>query len=240
MSIETHPTLARSARRPGEVARATIIGFGAGGHAACVLDAIRSVFRFRVVALVDADPARQGQTLFDAPIVDPAALETLRAEGIERAFVGVGGVGDMGPRRATAARLRAAGFRLPPIVHFSATVSPSAILEEGAQVMAAAIVNARAHLGRDSLVNAGAIIGHDTVVGECSHVASGAKLAGGVVVEAGAHIGTGAIVIQGVRIGEGAVIGAGAVVLHDVPAGQTVGGIPARPLAHRSRSAVAA
>lgn len=235
MSTETPPMLQRSSRLPGEAARAAIVGFGAGGHAACVLDAIRSVFRFRVVALVDADPARAGQTLFDAPIVGPEQLAVLRAEGIERAFVGVGGVGDAGPRRATAARLRQAGFRLPPIVHFSATVSPTARLEEGAQVLAAAIVNARAHLGRDSLVNAGAIVGHDTHVGECSHVSSGAKIAGGVGIGAGAHIGTGAVVIQGVQIGDGAIVGAGAVVLEDVPAGVTVGGVPARPLTPRRR-----
>lgn len=230
MSIDVHPTLHRSARQPGEATRASIIGFGAGGHAACVLDAIRSVFRFRVVALVDADESRHGQTLFDAPIVGPERLASLRAEGIERAFVGVGGVGDSGPRRRTAALLRDAGFRLPPIVHFSATVSPTAKIDEGAQVLAAAIVNARAHLGRDSLINAGAIVGHDTVVGECTHVSSGAKIAGGVSIGADAHIGTGAVVIQGITIGDRAVVGAGAVVLEDVPAGVTVGGIPARPL----------
>ena len=34
-----------------------IVGIGAGGHAKSAIDAIESVFRFRVVALLDADPA---------------------------------------------------------------------------------------------------------------------------------------------------------------------------------------
>jgi bifunctional UDP-N-acetylglucosamine pyrophosphorylase / glucosamine-1-phosphate N-acetyltransferase len=48
----------------------------------------------------------------------------------------------------------------------------------------------------------------------------------------GAFLGSGAILVAPVRVGEGAVVGAGAVVTkrHDVPPGQTVVGVPARPL----------
>ena len=46
----------------------------------------------------------------------------------------------------------------------------------------------------------------------------------------GVHIGTGAKIIGPISIGEGAVIGANAVVVSDVAPGQTVVGVPARPL----------
>jgi acetyltransferase-like isoleucine patch superfamily enzyme len=50
------------------------------------------------------------------------------------------------------------------------------------------------------------------------------------VVERGASIGTGAVVVCGVTIGAGALVGAGAVVTHDVAPGETVAGVPARPM----------
>jgi serine O-acetyltransferase len=53
----------------------------------------------------------------------------------------------------------------------------------------------------------------------------------GATIERDVSIGTGAKVIGPVRIGAGAKIGANAVVVDDVPAGTTVVGAPARPVA---------
>jgi serine O-acetyltransferase len=53
----------------------------------------------------------------------------------------------------------------------------------------------------------------------------------GATIEAGVSIGTGAKLVGGVHVGAGAQIGANAVVVDDVPAGTTVVGAPARPVA---------
>lgn len=214
-----------------------IVGVGAGGHARCVIEAIDSADVLQVVALMDGDAALVGSRVLGRPVLAQEEGAALRAEGVENAFVGVGGIADPGPRRAVAAALREAGFRLPPIVHATAVVAESATVEDGAHVLAGAIVGPGAIVGRDAIVNAGAIIGHDVRLGECAHVASGARIAGDTRVGAGAHVGTGAIVIQQRTIGDGAVIGAGAVVLDDVGPGERVGGIPARPLTRETVSA---
>jgi UDP-perosamine 4-acetyltransferase len=207
-----------------------IAGLGAGGHAKCVVEAVRSVFRFRVIGLIDTDPRLAGAKVLGCRVIGGDAIAAFRAQGVENGFVGLGGTGDTGPRRTAAALMREAGFRLPSIVHRSASVAVSAVLEDGVQVLAAAIVGPEAVLERDALVNAGAVIGHDVVVGACAHVASGARIAGGVVIGDGAHVGSGAVVLQGRTIGAGALVGAGAVVIDDVPPGARVGGVPAAAL----------
>lgn len=54
------------------------------------------------------------------------------------------------------------------------------------------------------------------------------------VIEDGVEIGVGAVVVGRVRVGANSVIGPNTVVLSDVPAGWTVLGVPARPVASRS------
>jgi sugar O-acyltransferase (sialic acid O-acetyltransferase NeuD family) len=209
--------------------RLPIVGLGAGTHAKSVLEAIRSAGLYEVVVLVDDDPAKSGGELLGARIAPAAELAQLRAQVID-AFVGVGGIGDSGPRRAAFDRLLAEGFELPPIAHASAVISPWAKLGRGVQTLAGAIVNAGAELGDNVIVNTGAIVEHDCEVGAHAHLAPGVRLAGLTTVGEGAHIGIGAVVIESVNVGPEALVGAGAVVISDVPAGARVAGVPARPL----------
>jgi len=189
-----------------------------------VLEAIRSAGEFEVVALVDDDPALAGTELRGITVT--AGPPT----GARHAFLGVGGIGDPGPRQRVCERLLAEGFELPPIVHASAAVSPWATLGRGAQILAAAVVNAGATLGDGVLINTGAVVEHDCAIGDYAHVAPNATLGGGVNVGAGAHVGMGAVVIEGRRVGASAFVAAGAVVIADVPDGARVAGVPARPV----------
>jgi len=208
---------------------APIIGYGAGGHARSLLEAIRSAGAFEAVALIDDDPERAGTDVLGVPVVHDA-LPGFRERGVEHAFVGVGGVADRATRTRVFERLLEAGFSLPPVVHATAAVSPWAELGRGAQVLALAVVNAGAVLRDGAIVNTGAIVEHDCVVGAAAHVAPRATLGGDVTVGDGAHVGMGAVVVEGVSLGAGAFVAAGAVVTRDVDEGARVAGVPARPL----------
>ena len=211
-----------------------IIGYGAGGHARSLLEAIASGGRYEVVALVDDDPRLEGTTVLGVPVaLGPHALEALREQGVPQAFVGVGGVRTPDVREQAFRTLESAGFALPEIVHVSAVISPRAEIGRGAQILALAVVNAAAVIGDGAIVNTGAIVEHDCAVGHSAHLGPRAVLGGDVVVGDGAHVGMGAVVVEGVSVGAGAFIAAGAVVVGDVAAGARVAGVPARAMPAR-------
>jgi FlaA1/EpsC-like NDP-sugar epimerase len=58
-----------------------IVGLGAGGHAKCAIEAIRSVLRYRVVALLDSDPSLQGRTVLGCPVVAGFRLPAIVGAG---------------------------------------------------------------------------------------------------------------------------------------------------------------
>jgi len=206
-----------------------ILGWGSGGHAKSVIDAIESLGSWRIVGLVDSDANRWGMTSAGKPVLGGEdQLASLFAEGVQNAFLGVGGVGDNAPRIRIFQLLLDHGYQLPPICHRTSIVSSSARVGSGSVILAGAIVGASAAVGQNVIVNTGAIIDHDCDIRAHSHISTGSRLGGSVLVEEAAHIGIGATIRESVTIGRYAIVGAGSVVVQDVPPGATVVGSPAR------------
>lgn len=205
--------------------REPILLYGAGRHARVVAEAARAS-GVEVLAFLEDGAARDGRPFFGGEII---AWDRFAADPTLWPGLAVGlAVGDNAGRAAAYARLKALGRRAATVVHPAASVSPSAVLGEGAAVLPLAVVHTHARIGVGAIINSGAVAEHDATIGEFAHLSPGSALGGGVTVGARAHLGLGAVVLPDVTIGDDARVGAGAVVISAVPAGATVVGVPAR------------
>lgn len=138
------------------------------------------------------------------------------------------GVGNNTHRMELIQKLKLQKRDLATVIHPTAFVAPSAILQEGVFVGPNAVVHTNAKLGEGVIVNSGAIVEHDCVIEDYAHVAPGVVLGGGVHVGQGTLVGIGARVLPRKRIGNWATVGSGAVVVMHVENSQVVTGIPAQ------------
>lgn len=206
----------------------TLLMLGAGGHARSLLGLLAACGLRAEGCIAPSAPGRAWPE--GCPwLGNDATLDKLDPSQV--ALVnGLGSVGSTALRRKVFDTARGRGFTFPTVVHPSVLRAEDVKLEEGAQVLAGAILQAGVTIRENALVNTGCIVDHGCLIESHAHIAPGVTLSGDVTIGSGAHIGAAAVVIQGIRIGDGAIIGAGAVVTKDVAPGVTVVGNPARPL----------
>ena len=193
---------------------------GAGGHARSIADVITRLGDHLLA--VSGEPSGR----WGVPVLhdDDEAIDLAASEGAMVAL-GIGGGSD---RLRVLGRIIAAGISSPPLVARTATVSTSAILEDGVAVLEHAHVGPWARLDRAALVNTAAVVEHDARVGSGAHVAPAAVLLGAARSGALSLVGSRAVLLPGVTVGADAIVGAGAVVCDDVNPGSTVVGVPAK------------
>ena len=96
------------------------------------------------------------------------------------------------------------GYQVPALVHPSAVVSPSAVLESGCFVMQRAVVNTHTRLERAALINSGAVVDHDSVVCAGAHVGLGSIVKANCTIESGRKVEAGEVIFSTRRKIEGA------------------------------------
>lgn len=116
-------------------------------------------------------------------------------------------------------------------------VMDDVVIGEGAILSPFVTLTSNIRIGRHFHANLYSYVEHDCVVGDFVTFAPGVRCNGNVVIEDYVYVGSGAVIKQGrpgepIVIGRGAVVGMGAVVTRSVRPGDTVVGIPARPVSN--------
>lgn len=202
--------------------------FGAGGHAVSLLETVTAA-GFDVVAFTSEDAAPNAR-LFDRPV-----LSAIPEGHVDSGGIVVIGVGDNSTRERVWKSIveTVPVYRLPTVIHPSASVSAFATIDAGTVVMQGAVVGSGAHLGVGCIVNSAAVVEHECELGDFASLAPRATLGGSVRIGARSAVSIGAVVKHGLSIGPDTVIGAGAYVHHDVPAGVVSYGVPAQIVRQR-------
>lgn len=204
-----------------------VIVLGAGGHAKVLINALQ-LCSVEILGITDPDPSLAGQSVLGVPVIGTDdEVKSYSSEGV-RLVNGLGSVGLPWARRMLFEKWRKSGFFFSPVIHPSAVVAADALVGEGSQIMAGAVLQPGVCLGANVIINTRASLDHDCRIGSHTHIAPGVTLSGGVHVGIGTHVGTGTSVVQGVSIGDITLLGAGSVVLIDIPAGVKAYGCPAK------------
>jgi sugar O-acyltransferase (sialic acid O-acetyltransferase NeuD family) len=183
-----------------------------------------------LAGFIGADRSEVGKNLGFAAVVgdDEWLLDQRASCGI------VIGVGFPAVRERIAARYRGSGdrFDYPNFIHPTAVLDRTLVkLGHGNMVTAGCVFTCDIEVGDFNLFNLQTTVGHDARIGDCCVFNPSVNISGGVQIGDGVLVGTGAQVLENRVIGARATVGAGAVATKDVAAGDTVVGIPARPLA---------
>jgi sugar O-acyltransferase (sialic acid O-acetyltransferase NeuD family) len=206
-----------------------VIIWGATGQA-LVVEEILSFYNLPIVLFVDNNKSIQSP-FENIPLVygDLELDSWLREKNPSNYYFVVAIGGESGSDRYDIyQKLKSKGLKPYNVIHPTATISPSAVLGEGCQVMAGALVGVRVRMGDACIINTAASIDHESILGNGVHLAPGVTTAGLIEIGHFSFIGTQATLLPRIKIGTRTVIGAGSVVTKDIPDCVTCYGNPAR------------
>jgi len=170
--------------------------YGASGHGLVVADVARAVGYSEIIFLDDKSDIKFDPNLPKADIVIA--------------------VGDNKVRKNLQNKVEDYGFNVVSLIHPSAIVSTTTIIQKGVVVMPKVVINANSTIKAGAIINTAAVIEHECVIGEFAHISPAAVLAGGVRVGELSWVGINSCVKQCIKIGKNSIIGAGSVVVRDV------------------------
>ncbi len=125
--------------------------------------------------------------------------------------------------------------RLATIIHHTAFVDETVVIEPGCLIMYNSYIAPRTHIGESTMIKANTNIGHDVNIGRLSHIAMGSTIVSCVDIGECADVAVSATVLAHNKIGKYSMLAAAALATHSIPEGEIWAGTPAKFLKSMSK-----
>ena len=201
-----------------------IIGAGGFGRetAEYAADAIAEGWPYRLIGFADDASGHLNSNIAGLPHLgrtdDPSILTG------QSCLIAIG---DPATRQLLSSRLQSLGALLVTLVHPSAFLSSTALVDTGTIICPLAFIGPNARVGANAIVNIYASVGHDASVGRHSVLSPYATLNGNASVGECVFLGTRATLTPAISVGNNSKVTAGSTVTRSAPAGSLLTGSPA-------------
>jgi sugar O-acyltransferase (sialic acid O-acetyltransferase NeuD family) len=139
-------------------------------------------------------------------------------------------IGDTESKLTVCRQLLQKGAKFTNIIHPSVAIGWGSTLGHGVFIGRYSGLTVDVKIGNFVTINAVSGCGHDAVVEDGCTISAHCDITGHAHLEQGVFLGSHAAVMPGVRVGAFATVAAGSVAFRNVKAGETVIGVPAKPI----------
>ncbi len=193
-----------------------IIILGSGGHAKVVIDIIEAADVYNIIGITDVSIEKENSYCGYPILGDDDILSDFFKKGVQNVAIGVGGYRNNNKRKEVFNKVKLMGFYIPVLIHPSANISKSVIIDEGCVIFQGVNINTDVKIGKNNIIATGSNIDHETSLGNHVLISAGVTIGGNVEIEDEVLCALGSKIISGVRIKGNVVVGAGAVVVNDL------------------------
>lgn len=200
-----------------------IIIIGAGGHAAEIRDyithynlSVKTEAQWEVIGFLDDNENNYIAYDFKEPF-----LGTIKDHQVRKEAAYIMGIANIKYRRPIVSTFIDQGAQFATLIHPTAIISPSAIINEGCVISHNASVGPKAKIGKFNMLNSRCTIGHDTQMGDYNFIGPQVVLSGLTKIGNDNMFGVNAATIPSIEVGCNNTIAAGMILTKNVHDNET-------------------
>lgn len=194
-----------------------VIIIGAGGHGAEIDEYIqynnscKVHLKIKVIGFLDDNPANYNNYQLSAPL-----LGGIKDHIIRNDISYVIGIANLSYRKFFVEEFLKNNAKFISVIHSSAYISPSAIIDEGVVIGPMANIGPKVKIGRFSMINSRSSFGHDTTLGDYNFISPNVCFSGFTTIGNSNLFGINSATIPNIKVGNNNKVAAGMVLHNDV------------------------